>query len=328
MDEQDILELVQEREAIRLPKRNNVKRKLDDRIIRNTFNEPLPKRACQIASLACLDCGGTDRLTIDTVTNEYVCHACGLVANMPVPTVGYSDCVYPRSAVSARLNYFKERMSQWCRREPPIPREVIVVLREVYGALRDPAGAVVISDVITKSEVRLIVIQAGLPPKKLVEKWLTIRLLLKGVDDCPYPPSRLVENLIDRFKLFLDAWNRHPELRGGRKSLPNINFLIHGFLLLESAQDYDYYSPWFPQVTPNKRVALRAIWDQYCMVLHWDRYTAEYGPDGVLRRIKQDTELPVIPLVRVGVRPKRSRDTDSDNRKWKERKITEFINHQ
>ena len=137
--------------------------------------------------------------------------------------------------------------------------------------------------------MRRIVIEAGLPPKKLVEKWLTIRYMLKGHNDCPMPTPQLKQALIDRFKDFLQAWQQHPELRGGRKSLPNINFLIYNFLLLESAEDCDLYGPWFPQVTENKRQALWRIWVRFCPILGWDILTAEYDSDGHLHRIKQRT---------------------------------------
>lgn len=174
-------------------------------------------------------------------------------------------------------------------REPAIPREVVAQLRECYRTLRDPERADRISDFINKSEVRRIVIEARLPPKKLVEKWLTIRYHLKGHNDCPTPSQSLKQALIDRFKLFLAAWQEHPELRGGRKSLPNINFLIYNFLLLESAQDCDLYGPWFPQVTENKRAALWKIWVRFCHLLAWDIYTAEYDSEGKIHRIKQRT---------------------------------------
>ncbi len=296
MDEQSILELAQERENLRLPKRNNVKRKRDDSERLDAFGDRIEtqsvkSRRAELQNLACADCGARACINVNDSNTEYCCSACGLVSRLPAVTVAYSDSVYPRAAVSACLNYFKERMSQWCRREPPIPRSVIEKLRETYRALRNGVGPMAISDFINKSEVRCVVITAGLPPKKLVEKWLTIRYHLKGRDDCPRPSATLVAALISRYKDFLSAWKANPQHRGGRKSLPNVNFLVNNFLLLESAEDYDLYAPWFPQVTENKRRVLWTIWVNYCRVLDWPQYSAEYDSDGKIRRIKQLTLL-------------------------------------
>lgn len=144
--------------------------------------------------------------------------------------------------------------------------------------------------------MRLIVIHAGLPPKKLVEKWLTIRALLLGHDDCPMPRDELVEAVLQRFKLFLRAWEDNPDKHFGRKSLPNINFLFCNFLLLESAEDYDTHAKWFPQVTDSKRRVLWRIWVCYCQLLEWPIYTAEYDADGKLRRVRQH----ILPAQTVG----------------------------
>lgn len=294
MDERSIIELAQERENLRLPKRNNVKRKRDDSVRLDAFGDPINVQSAKLGrvelqNLACTDCGSRGCVNVNDRNTEYCCSACGLVSRVPAVTVAYSDSVYPRATVSACLNYFKERMSQWCRREPAIPRSVVETLRNTYRTLRDGNGPMAISDFINKSEVRCIVIAAGLPPKKLVEKWLTIRWHLKGRDDCPKPDSNLVAALIERYKEFLRAWKAHPEYRGGRKSLPNVNFLVNNFLLLESAEYYDLYAPWFPQVTESKRRVLWTIWVNYCRVLGWPQYSAEYDSEGKIRRIKQLT---------------------------------------
>jgi len=322
MDEHALLELAQKRENLRLPKRNNLKRKQDeyecpvdisecsecgvnDRLEvdtdtnrikchacgfeRDAWFDPRNKRAAiELTSMACVDCGSRSVVDADLVTGEYHCDRCGVVSRVPArPIVGYHDSAYPRGASNARLNYFKERMSQWCRKEPPIPHEVVVKLRATYRELRNSTGPDRITEFLNKSEVRCVVITAGLPPKKLVEKWLTIRYLLKGSDDCPTPSPDLVGRLIARYRAFLQAWTENPGLRDGRNSLPNINFLIVNFLLLESVSDFDLYGPWFPQVTQSKRAVLWQIWLRFCVVLDWDIYTAEYDSEGRVRRIKQ-----------------------------------------
>lgn len=111
--------------------------------------------------------------------------------------------------------------------------------------------------------------------------------MLRGEDDCPMPRDELVQAVLGRFRLFLRAWEEHPEMHFGRKSMPNINFLICNFILLESAEDYDLHAKWFPQVTDSKRRVLWRIWVQYCLLLEWPIYTAEYDADGKLRRVQQ-----------------------------------------
>lgn len=275
--------LVEERESLRPRKVNNSKKR------KREENDPTYIPEPRVTSVACTRCGSKSVPVADEHTAEYICGDCGtVVAGDRVPSVGYSDSVVVhRAPVSACENYFKERMSQWRRWEPAIPHAAQTKLRETYRALRVDGGLVRLSDVLTKSEVRVIVIHAGLPPKKLVEKWLTIRRMLLERDDCPMPRESLVEALIGRFRVFLRTWNEHPDMHYGRKSLPNINFLICNFLLLESAEDYDVHAKWFPQVTDSKRKILWHIWVQYCLLLEWPIYIAEYDADGKLHRVEQ-----------------------------------------
>lgn len=86
---------------------------------------------------------------------------------------------------------------------------------------------------------------------------------------------------------FLRAWDAHPELRRGRTSLPNYNFLMAAFLLLISPEAYDTYAMWFPQVTPSKKAKLQLTFDAYCAVIPWPRYQAEYDQQGKLHRRQQ-----------------------------------------
>lgn len=303
---QYIQHLVEQREALRPPKINNSKK----RKLQNEQSETrrcrcgseladdaamcercgavceLPAKRARLASVACSRCGDSRAPIADERTADYICSGCGtVVAEDRMPSVGYADGVsVMRAPVCARENYFRERMSQWLRLEPAIPLEAQTKLRTTYRALRDGDGPIRLSDVLTKSEVRYIVISAGLPPKKLVEKWLTIRAMLRGVDDCPAPRQSLVDALVQRFRVFLRAWKQHPELHKGRDSVLSSNFLICNFLLLESAEDYDTHAKWFPQVTESKRKILWQMWVKFCILLDWPIYTAEYDADGKLHR--------------------------------------------
>jgi len=278
-----VRKIVANRESLRPRKVNNSKKR------RLEQNDPTYVPEPRVKDKACVGCRSNAAPIADERTADYICPDCGaVVADDRVPSVGYSDgVVVHRAAVSSCENYFEERMSQWCRREPAISHAAQAKLRDTFRTLRDGGGQIQLSDVLAKSEIRVIVIHAGLPPKKLVEKWLTIRALLLEKDDCPMPRESLVKAIKGRFKVFHRTWKENPTLHFGRKSLPNINFLICNFILLESAEDYDEHAKWFPQVTDSKRKVLWRIWVCYCRMLEWPIYTAEYDANGKLHRVEQ-----------------------------------------
>lgn len=295
-EEASLMDLVQERAQDRLnlkpPKRNNVRKPVDpendSRLARARIAVP------ETSSVACRACGASDAYVSSASTAEYVCTACGVVARdiRPVELREFTGS-HVRAQVDARINYFRERLSQWAGKEPPIPATGMQKICVAYDRCRNGEGPFRPSDVLTKPEIRALVVEAGLPPKNCVEKWLTIRaVLLKRAslpDERPAPTQHVLSECMRHFSTFLAAWDRHPELRAGRKSLPNYNYLIARFLLLVSPDIYDTYAVWFPQVTSAKRVRLQEMFDSYCDIIGWPRYQAQYDRLGRVHRQRQNT---------------------------------------
>lgn len=146
---------------------------------------------------------------------------------------------------------------------------------------------------LSKPEIRAIVIEAGLRPKNCVEKWLTIRaMLLKHAglpDEREQPTQAVVSECMNLFSAFLAAWDANPQLHDGRTSLPNYNFLIVSFLLQISAHWYETQAMWFPQVTQNKRERLERMFDAFCDIIGWPRYRAAVDGEGKVHRVRQAT---------------------------------------
>lgn len=295
-----VLNAAAERENLRQPKRNNVRRPPPDAALARRIAVARKEHA----KLACAACKRVGVLLCDDERGQYVCTACGAVPMGDRPlAVGRDDTVRHRAVVNARRNYWKERVSQWARNEPRIPSKGIRRLRDAYQQLVESANAgrtVPLSPRLTKPSVRRIVIKARLSCKKYVEKWLSIRALFIP-DDCPKPSAELIALVNEHFDRFLAAWEEFPLLRRGRTSMPHINFLFVNFFLLIGLDVYELYSPWFPQVTPAKLDRLQRIWRGFCRVLKWPIYTVERDAEGKLHR----TELRVLydaPPVKATVR--------------------------
>ena len=311
---EEVYATVAERELHRLPKRNNIKRVRD-------IGYEITIDNLRIRDMACTYCHADNTIICDDRSGVYVCSACGTVCNGARPdVVDYSDCVRTVAPVNSRRNYFKERLSQWDRREPPIPREGLVALRDAFHRLRNNPGAPLVSDVLSKAEVRAVVIEAGLRPKNCVEKWLTIRKELResiGLpDDCPHPTSDLQARMLEYFDVFVRAWSNYPELRQERTSLPNFNFIICNFLLMIDPAEYEKHSPWFGQVTSVKLAKLQVIWNTYCKKIGWPVYQAVYDKEGRLHRVEQKTYDVIKKVKTANAIPKRER---------KDRDIREFL---
>jgi hypothetical protein len=280
-------EFVQERLNLRPPKRNNLKKKRD-------ASAQLCAVVCpEDESMACPDCGHVGAYHGDARRDELACEHCGRVAKVGPVAGAAPDDGGPRCVVDARVNYFRERLSQWCNREPPIPPSGVRALIAAYDRCRDGTGPFRVSDVLSKPEIRAIVIEAGLRPKNCVEKWLTIRaMLLKHAglpDEREQPTQSVVSECMNLFSTFLAAWDAHPELHDGRTSLPNYNFLIVSFLLQISAHWYETQAMWFPQVTQNKRERLERMFDAFCDIIGWPRYRAAVDAYGKVHRVRQAT---------------------------------------
>lgn len=276
--EEEIREILQEQWDQKPRKINNVKRP-------RPAHQPAPTRT----SMACSHCGPAVLLVDDERSGTCVCPTCGMVARHMAPrTIDVPGTVAVRPVVSARLNYLKERLSQWSRTEPTIPRSARESLIAAFRRLTDVGRQVRVSYSLTKYEVRAVVIEAGLPPKNLVEKWLTIRALLRKTvgleDDCPMPSEALKTDIVRLFKQLLRVWQERPELRHGRESLPNLNFVICMLILMISVEEYRLHYQWFPPVTEQKRAVLMTIWAHWCRLLEWPLYIPVVDAQGVVHR--------------------------------------------
>ena len=288
---EQIMEEEEDRQNLKPRKRNNVKKIRDDEHIARVSR--LRIASTTTSGVACPGCGAVDSLLDDVHTGTTVCRGCGAVRGdiapddvplVPVPAHGGTD---------ARINYFRERMRQWQCGEPPIPQAGNAALIRAYDDLRHMDGPLRVSDLLAKPEIRAICIHARLPPKNVVEKWLTVRAMLLRHAGLPNeyecPSTDLVEFMVDKFIQFVHAWDRHPELRRGRTSLVNYNYQNENYLLMYGVEAYVKHSVWFPQVTAAKREKLVPIWTDFCVVLDWPMYTAEFRPDGTCVRVLQRT---------------------------------------
>lgn len=310
--EEAIRKIVQQKINLKPPKRNNVRRP-----------PPLVAPVRQNPTLACDACHAPFVLCDDLRTGETVCSSCGVVSRTSRPdSFVVPGSVTVRSAVSARRNYFKERLSQWSQQEPPIPNAAKRMLIDAYDRLRLGGGPFRLSDELTKPEIRAIVIEAGLPPKNVVEKWLSVRTLLlnhAGLENkCPIPTEAVKAEMVRMFGELLRCWETHDWLKRGRMSLLNFNFMMCQFLLIIGVKEYELYSPWFPPVTKTKQEKLFEIWCNICRLLDWPIYTAEYDAEGKLHR-----RLQVVPAARVNVGKRKCEETPA--RKLKQKKLEECV---
>jgi hypothetical protein len=285
--DQQLFEEAQDMLDSRAPKRNNLRRKKDDLQIATV------SRLRNTAT--CDRCNGCD-LVDDVVSASMVCRGCGSVVSRFTTADARPSVRLPSAPTpSARINYFKERIRQWCQSEPQIPSDWKRRLVCAYDALRNFDGPIQLSNVLSKPEIRAIVIEARLPPKCLVEKWVSIRSMLlqhAGLKDDYEPPTQaLCNELVEKFKDYLRVWQEHPELRCGRTSLLNYNFTIANLLLMISPAAYDKHAMWFPQVTESKRNKLIPTWYEFCDLLGWPRYSAEYDRNGKLHRVRLDAAV-------------------------------------
>lgn len=249
--EAEVYAYLKERQSLQQPKRNNVRK-------------PPPKQPTKTENI-CEYCDGVDFYT-NSDTSDTVCTQCGTVLclNELVYNYDHSHSTVA-TANNSQINYFKERLSQWCMREPSIPLADRVRLRDTFNR-----GTY--DRMLPKHEVRRLIIDSGLAPKKYVEKWLTIRYML-GAAVHPYPDTDALPNeLLYMFKKILWAWKifiaRHPK-SVKRRSLLNYNFLIHMFLLQIDVEAYKLYSPWFPLVVEQKQKELLRHYHSLCVILKW-----------------------------------------------------------
>lgn len=284
--ERHVYEYMREKQKFKKRKRNNVKK-------------PVPEKPVQL-QLQCQRCGGQDFVqNVDDTST--VCTKCATVAILNDSRHNYDhDSVSAASQTSAQLNYFNERMSQWCMREPPIPVADCLRLRDTFNGGDGTSDTGPFDPFLPKHEVRRLVIASGLAPKVYVEKWLSIRRML-GAEVHPYPDTdELPSAMREMFKAVLAMWKQtRPEtgvsngLHPKRSSLINYNFLIHQFLLILDVEAYKLYSPWFPLVVESKQKELKRLWHATCQKLGWPLLEAEWHGDE-LKVYKLKTIAPYV----------------------------------
>lgn len=270
--ERHVYEYMREKQRFHKRKRNNVKK-------------PAAEKP-EVAQLVCQRCGGQDFVQ-NVDTSDTVCTACATVAVLNDSRYNFDHDAAPAATqTSAQINYFNERMSQWCMREPAIPVADCLRLRDTFSGGAGNGDTGPFDPFLPKHEVRRLVIAAGLAPKVYVEKWLSIRRML-GAPVHPYPDTDELPNAMrEMFKAVLQAWKETKPERGvtsgmhpRRTSLINYNFLIHQFLLILDIEAYKLYSPWFPLVVESKQKELKRLWHAMCQKLGWPMLEAEWHGD-------------------------------------------------
>lgn len=278
---------LEEKRKFALPKINNSKQRRAALVACETTEAQLFCVTCEH------DAEGPRRVPLESNANgDRVCTVCGTVADRAASAShDYSDGM--RSATSfranTRLNYMRERLSQWCMEEPAIPSADVAALRGAFnggfGRLDPQLGTFEFDPFLPKHTVRAVINRAGVAAFKYTEKWLTIRVLL-GCE--PHPmPTRELRMFIEKSFITLDkVWSCFkPELSPDRSSLFSYNFVFHMLLLLHSVESYVTHSPWFPLTAGAKIDELTRIWALVCKHAGWIHYEAVIADDGTVQRV-------------------------------------------
>lgn len=266
----EVFEELREQESRRPPKINNVKKP--------------PQFQIKVATL-------DGWLNHSTPTFEYVPSytppKSALVAPPVADTGDLPDLVpefgtkvsLSQSNCCAEINYFNERMAQWCMEEPPIPLQDFIRIQQTFTQAQGTTDA--FDPFLPHSEVRRLVILSKLDTKRYVEKWLSIRYRL-GAPIHPVPSGALKRELRSYFGTHLEIWRKYPRIRGKRKSMPNYNFNICQYLLLSGKENYILYSPWFPVPDQSKCADLHQWWASCCIIAGWPILTARWTDEGLI----------------------------------------------
>jgi hypothetical protein len=277
----------------RLPKINNKKRIISD-VEKREISQ---RHAVTEENRYCHRCVNDEfeprRVLLESDANgDRVCTVCGTVSDRTAGVaVDYADRmrVVPSARAHTRLNYMRERLSQWRMGEPQIPAADVFALRTAYnggfGALDPSLGVYEFDPFLSKPVVRAVIKRAGLATRKYTEKWLTIRKLL-GCESHPVPSASLLRFVEEHFIAVVNVWEAHRDDIAGseRKSMICYNFIFHMLLLLSSVDDYITHSPWFPMVSRSKWRALSEMWVIVCSYTGWPAYEPEIHADGTVRR--------------------------------------------
>jgi len=166
----------------------------------------------------------------------------------------------------SRATHIRERLRLWYGTEPDIPHEEIRALRAAYAH----SG---IQGHLTKTHIATIIDLAGLSKRKLLEKWITIRVYLSGVDRRRVGPQ-LSDRVEQDMVMLSEVWDRNKAylvslVKRKRDNIPNLNYLFHQVLLRQGQDYFDYYRADFPQVGVSKAAELSVYYFAMCQFLGW-----------------------------------------------------------
>lgn len=168
-----------------------------------------------------------------------------------------------------RSTHYRERLRSWCCEDPPIPHAWLVRLREAYDRIRVAENTRLRckraertdGPPLTPFEIRLIIHEAGLSQRQIAERYVSIRYHLQGFLREPQPTRRQLDEMERLFERISEAWERYPELRGGRRNIINLNLVITQLILRVCGQRYyDAHLQDFPQVNREKWLKLFALY--------------------------------------------------------------------
>lgn len=217
----------------------------------------------------CPNCFG-HRIIVDKL--GLVCSDCGCTrdyGSMLVSGYGTSnliDTIAPpsRKGTYKACFYWNERMAQFLMREPRITEEDTIRLADSFIQLeRDGKIERGDGEYLKKTEVKKVIVNAGMPTSKFLEKYLSIGYILTGVMPYENPPSEeLIKKMTDDFNSLLALFQFNN--RFGRNSMINYNLLIRELLKRHGGGEYVHLFPELKTRTKlNKAMEIyNAMWMQ------------------------------------------------------------------
>ncbi len=202
-----------------------------------------------------------------------VCTGCGYVA---AGSVAFGDeDVYgwvpqPSSpAVYKRSVYMRERLSQWCMTEPPVPQVHMTELRAAFARYGAEKGRDYKAHPLSKREVSALIHLAELGNYNYSEKWLSIRHALTGYANVA-PTRELCDFILQRFVHVANVWETHKEIHPRTRNIISINPLTRFLLLMHSQRAYDTHKDDWPlEIKPATAIACFKMFRAICEVLQW-----------------------------------------------------------
>ena len=211
------------------------------------------------------DDSGNRRAKAPKVESFPVGQACGAVFLKPNRRRCTGSAPYKRST------YWAERISQWQEREPAIPGKDWCQIQEQYVTAGRPFP-------LTKDEIRRLLRSLDIARKdrgkrprfvcKYLEKWLTIRHRLTGIESYGvHANDYVVDELRTLFNVVQAPFGRSCHGINGRSSMLNYNFLFRRFFDLIGESFYGEDFP--PLKSPAKRETMVMLWINICHIMSW-----------------------------------------------------------